>query len=282
MRDAQFQANNLSLHLESPANAVWVNGNLDQLLQVLLNLVLNAEQAVKSCRERGEIWIACGDDREAAWFSVRDNGSGMAPDIRDHIFDPFFTTRPTGEGSGLGLSISYGIIQQHGGTIAMESSVGIGTTVKVRIPLAVIAAAPPLSPEARTAIPPTVGDVAHALVIDDEQGILEMISDALERVKCRATLNLGSAGVEAALAREKFDLVICDLKMPGQNGFEVYKMIHETRPELAERFILMTGNLADAEKYTIELASVTLLQKPFTLMQLREAVEKLLRKDVLA
>ena len=279
LRDTQFQANNISLHLESPANAVWVNGNRDQLMQVLLNLVLNAEQAVKSCRERGDIWVACGDDGEAAWFSVRDNGSGIAPDIREHIFVPFFTTRPTGQGSGLGLSISYGIIQQHGGAIAVESSVGIGTTVKVRMPLEGVAQAPPLPPEARTAIPQTAGDVAHALVIDDEQGILEMVSDALEGVKCRATLHLGPAGVEAALAREKFDLVICDLRMPGQNGFEVYKMIHEMRPELAERFILMTGNLADVENYTIELAAVTLLQKPFTLMQLREAVEKLLRKD---
>jgi two-component system NtrC family sensor kinase len=109
-----------------------------------------------------------------------------------------------------------------------------------------------------------------------------MVSDALERVHCRSTLLEGSAGVEDALANESFDFVICDLKMPGRNGFEVYKLIRDLRPELASRFILMTGNLADAEMYPAELASVSLLPKPFTLARLRDAVEDLLRKHALA
>jgi two-component system NtrC family sensor kinase len=282
LRDYQFQANNISLHVECPTDAVWVNGNADQLMQVLLNLVLNAEQTVKGCRERGDIWIGCGNDSQAAWLSVRDNGSGMTPDVRDHIFDPFFTTRPTGQGAGLGLSISYGIIQQHGGTITVESEVGVGTTIKTRIPLTPMEPGRERPADLLSATQGRNGGVTQALVIDDEQGILEMVSDALVRVKCRATLVLGSAGVKAALERERFDLVICDLKMPGQNGFEVYHMISELRPELAARFILMTGYIADAEKYTMELAAVSLLAKPFTLAQLRKAVESLLGKDAVA
>jgi two-component system NtrC family sensor kinase len=89
-------------------------------------------------------------------------------------------------------------------------------------------------------------------------------------------------GVMAALERDKFDLVICDLKMPGQNGFEVYRLIRKMRPELAARFILMTGNIADAEKYTEELSEIVLLPKPFTLTRLREAVDEMLRKQVMA
>jgi len=282
LRDYQLQANNFSLHVDCPAGPVWVSANADQLMQVLLNLVLNAEQAVKGSRERGDIWIACGDDGQMAWLTVRDNGSGMTPEVRDHIFDPFFTTQPTGQGTGLGLSISYGIIQQHGGTIAVESAVGHGTTIKTRIPLAAKEPVAERPDNSQSASPRTDGVMKHVLVIDDERGILEMMSDALERVKCRATLVLGSAGVRAALEQEKFDLVICDLKMPGQNGIEVYRMIREMRPELAELFILMTGNLADAEKYTAELTAVSLLPKPFTLAQLREAVEELLRKNVVA
>ena len=282
LRHYQLHANNISLHVECPADPAWVNGNADQLMQVLLNLVLNAEQAVKGCRERGDIWIACGDDGQAAWFTVRDNGSGMTPEVSAHIFDPFFTTRPTGQGTGLGLSISYGIIQQHGGTIAVESAVGRGTTIKTRIPLAAKEPVVERPDDSQSATPETDGDVKHVLVIDDEKGILEMVSDALVRVKCRATLVLGSLGVRAALEQEKFDVVICDLKMPGENGIEVYRMIREMRPELAGRFILMTGNLADAEKYTAELEAVSLLPKPFTLAQLRETVEGLLRKDVVA
>lgn len=282
LRDYQLQANNISLHMECPPDAIWVLGNSDQLMQVLLNLVLNAEQAVKGCRERGDIWITCGADGEAAWFGVRDNGSGMTPEVRDHIFDPFFTTRPTGQGTGLGLSISYGIIRQHGGSITVESIVGEGSTMMTRIPLAPKEPAPERPPDSPGATRPANNNVRHALVIDDEQGILEMVSDALERVNCHATAVLGSAGVKAVLDQERFDLVICDLKMPGQNGIEVYRMIRETRPELAARFILMTGNLADADQHAAEIATVSLLPKPFTLAGLRDAVEELLRKDAVA
>ncbi|MGA8221681.1 MAG: ATP-binding protein [Candidatus Acidiferrales bacterium] len=283
LRDYQLQANNLSLHMDCPPAPVWVMADPDQILQVLLNLALNAEQAVKARHERGDIWIACGHDAGSAWFSVKDNGAGMSPEVRDHIFDPFFTTRPPGEGSGLGLSISYGIVHQHSGMITVESALGEGTTVHVSLPLAPKQL--PLPPEQPSAAPPAIQtaampDTKHALVIDDEPGILEMVSDALDRIPCRSTLLPNSASVEAALAHDQFDLVLCDLKMPGRNGFEVYKLIRELRPALAARFILMTGNLADAEKYPEELAAVSLLPKPFTLARLREAVQAMLEKPV--
>ena len=290
LRDYQLQSNNLSLHMDCPSRPVWIVADADQIMQVLVNLALNAEQAVKARSERGDIWIACGGDGEAAWFSVKDNGAGIPPEVVDHIFDPFFTTRPAGEGSGLGLSISYGIIRQHGGTISVKSTLGEGTTASVRLPLA--PKLPPPAPEAEqpvAALPaatsilaePAQRESRHALVIDDEEGILEMVGDALERVNCRATLLEGSVGVEAALLKDNFDFVICDLKMPGRNGFEVYRLIRDLRPELASRFILMTGNLADAEKYADELAAVSLLPKPFTLARLRDAVEDMLRKHAL-
>jgi two-component system, NtrC family, sensor kinase len=286
MRNYQLQANNISLHVTSPPRAVWLNGEPDQLLQVMLNLVMNSEQAVKSCRERGDIWIACGCNGESAWFSVRDNGSGMTPELRDHIFEPFFTTRSTGEGTGLGLSISYGIIRQHCGTIAVESEAGKGTRITAKIP---VAAAEQVAEQAieqpadsQGASEQSSGDEKHALVIDDEHGILELVSDALVRMNCRTTSLSSSAGVMAALERRSFDLVICDLKMPGQNGFEVYRLIRKLHPELAARFILMTGNIADAEKYTEELAEISLLPKPFTLARLRDVVREMLRKPALA
>lgn len=282
LRDYQLHVNNISLHMESPAVAVWVNADADQLLQVVLNLVVNAEQAVKSWRERGDIWIACGEDGQSAWFSVKDNGCGMAPEVRDHIFEPFFTTRTTGEGTGLGLSISHGIIQQHGGTISVRSEVGEGAMITARIPvIAKERTAARIARSATAKAQPNDGAL-HALVIDDEAGILEMVSDALTRMNCKTTALSSSAAVEAALDRGQFELVICDLKMPGQNGIEVYRLIRKLRPELAARFILMTGNIADAEKYTEELAEISVLPKPFTLARLREVVSEMLRKPALA
>jgi two-component system NtrC family sensor kinase len=117
----------------------------------------------------------------------------------------------------------------------------------------------------------------RALVIDDEESILEMVSIALEAMNCRATLLHGSAGVKPALAAGDFDIVISDLKMPGQNGAEVYQFIRENYPTLAQRFLLMTGNLADAENYAAELARVPVLSKPFTIARLRQAVGALLQ-----
>ena len=267
--------------MDCPGNPIWVVADAEQLMQVMLNLVLNAEQAIKSSRERGDIWLACGEDADKAWFSVRDNGCGMAHEILNHIFEPFFTTRPAGEGTGLGLSVSYDIIRQHGGSISVESELGKGSALRVSVPLA-----PKTKPAAKSAAPvpaprpekkprPKTG---HALVIDDEAGILEMVTDGLETLPCRVTTVQDSTAVAAALEHAEFDLVLCDLKMPGQNGFEIYQLLRDTRPQLASRFILMTGNLADAKKYSAELAQVALLPKPFTLASLRDIVKQILAK----
>ena len=316
----QLKADNISLHLSSPHEPIWVFADAEQLTQVMLNLVLNAEYAIKSCRERGDIWLACNAERGSGFFSVRDNGSGMPPEVRDNVFIPFFTSKPTGEGTGLGLSISYGIVQQHNGKISVESAPDHGTTIRVQLPIApdsetkshwtsdtniekefeLSVAAPAASqlqlsdriqaheprdpkpqPEAGSNSPPAKSqEVLSVLVIDDEDGILDMVSAALESMNCRATPLHGSSGVEAALAGGHFDLVISDLKMPGQNGAEIFRFVRENYPRLANRFLLMTGNLADAEKYSTELARVPVLSKPFTITRLRQAVSDLLGKRI--
>lgn len=280
LRNYQLQSDNIALHLEKPIQPVWVIADPDQLLQVLLNLVMNSTQAIKDCRERGEIQIACGSDAHVAWLTVKDNGAGMADNVREHIFDPFFTTKPTGQGTGLGLSISHGIIQQHRGAIMAESKLGEGTLMRITLPLAAEAAPEgQKSPAINRPEKKAQRSEWHALVVDDEKDILEMIEQALERLKCRTTLLLGSGGVEAALDKEKFDLVVSDLKMPGKNGLDIYRMIRAKYPDLANRFLLMTGNLTDADEHDIELAAVPILPKPFTLAHLREAVEQLLHKQ---
>jgi two-component system NtrC family sensor kinase len=251
---------------------------------VVMNLVVNSEQAIKESRERGDIWLACGLQEKNAWFSVKDNGPGIEPQVCDHIFDPFFTTKAVGKGTGLGLSVSHGILRQHGGNITAKSEPGKGTTIRAMLPLA------PDGPDEKPAeVPPSASlekkmeapTGRNILVIDDEPDILEMVTEALEPVGCRTITLLGSQGVDAALAQGNIDLVLCDLKMPGLNGFEVYRLIRGKYPELAGRFILMTGNLADADRYGADIDAITLLPKPFTLARLREAVEEIFRKRTL-
>jgi signal transduction histidine kinase/CheY-like chemotaxis protein len=282
LRGYQLEANNISLHLSAPEKPLWLIGDPDQLLQVMLNMVSNAEQAIKEIRERGDVWLSCGAEGERAWFAVRDNGAGMTPEVHSHIFDPFFTTKPTGQGTGLGLSISHGIIQQHQGAIAVESTPRDGTTFHVSLRLEPVELSSQTdvkvtAPESSRAGKQAVHQTRHVLVIDDENSILEMISAALERLNCRTTLVCGSAGADAALEQPDIDLVICDLKMPGRNGLEVYRLFRGKRPDLDGRFLLMTGNLADADQHAVELASVPILSKPFALARLREAVEQILK-----
>jgi signal transduction histidine kinase/CheY-like chemotaxis protein len=279
LRDYHLRADNISLHVAKPRDPVWVVADPDQLLQVLLNLVLNSEQAIHEDRDSGQIWIDCRAEGDTAHLIVRDDGLGMSSEAREHLFEPFFTTKPPGHGTGLGLSISHGIIQQHKGTILAESAPGAGTTIHIRLPES---REKPTGPtpgnDASTAGAGFASKMRHALVIDDEQGILEMVGDAIERTGCRVTLLQDSREVEAALKKDKFDLVICDLKMPGRNGLAVYQLLRAAHPELASHFLLMTGNLADAEDHAVELAAVPILAKPFTLVRLREAVTQLLAK----
>src|SRR5208282_6083248 len=135
LRDYHLRADNISLHVAKPPDPIWVLADPDQLLQVLLNLLLNSEQAIHESRDRGDIWIDCRAEGGAAHLIVRDDGLGMSSEAREHLFEPFFTTKPPGQGTGLGLSISHGIIQQHKGTILAESAPGQGTTIHIQLPV---------------------------------------------------------------------------------------------------------------------------------------------------
>jgi signal transduction histidine kinase/CheY-like chemotaxis protein len=277
LRAYQLRVDNITLHVDQADRPVWVTADSDQLLQVVVNLVINAEHAIREGGGGGDIWLNCKIVESGAVLEVKDNGTGMAPEVREHIFEPFFTTKPPGSGTGLGLSISHGVVQQHGGTIAAESTAGVGTRMCIELPLSVQAPgkSPPTTDSpgsSKAAAPATI----HALVIDDEEDILELIRYALKPLHCHTTLLRGSAGVKAAMEQNDFDFVICDLKMPGQNGLEVYRLVRGMRRELAQHFLLMTGNLADADDHAAELADVPILPKPFTIARLREAVEQLL------
>ncbi len=273
LRRYQLSANNIALHCELPAEPVWIQADREQLFQVFLHLVLNSEQAILARPHPGDIWFACGLEGEQAWATVRDNGVGIPPEIQAHVFDPFFTTKPTGKGSGLGLSVSHGIIEQHHGSISVESIAGRGTTLRVLLPAA---AAGNEAAQAENVRIPLGTSERRALVVDDEAAIARFITEYLESAGWQCTTLSDSTGVEAALDSRPFDLLICDLKMPGKNGLEILEAVRQKDPELAQRFLLITGNLDDIEtEEAVRRAGVALLRKPFTLEQLGEAVRAL-------
>src|SRR5262249_51711087 len=155
----------VDLRLASQLPRLWADPH--QLQQVVVNLVTNAQQALRDVTAPRRLTLTTGVDaaQTRVTLEVADTGLGMAPDVQAHIFEPFFTTQPLGVGTGLGLSLCRGIIEDHGGTLQCTSQVGQGTTFRVELPVGVIAETPQATPAEEDMLPPRPGTI---LIVDDE------------------------------------------------------------------------------------------------------------------
>jgi signal transduction histidine kinase/CheY-like chemotaxis protein len=286
LRRYQLAANNVRVQYTPARAPIFVKGDTELLLQAMLQLVLNAEQSIRESRQKGEIQLKCDIWDDRARITIEDNGCGIPPEIREHIFDPFFTSRPTWQGTGLGLSICHSVVEQHDGKIDVESEVGRGTTIRVLLPLASmetpsLPAPEPIEPTATDQELAPADPARRFLVIDDEMEILNLVSVVLAKTGATVVTLQDSTHLDSILNSTKntFDAVLCDLKMPGQDGLAVLRTLRERQPALARKFLLMTGNLADADKAQIELEGVRILPKPFTLVNLRAMIGEIVSSN---
>jgi len=254
---------------------VFADGH--QVQQVLLNLVINAEQAMLAASGRGTIVVRTWHDadQECVVLEVNDDGPGIPEDVQPKIFDPFFTTKEVGKGTGLGLTVAYAIVQEHGGRIRLESHSGHGASFYVELPVsgAKLSAAPLV----RGRLPAAAGLVAGGaiLVVEDEA---QLASAVVEALRDAGYLVQHAADGEEALQKVKakpFDLVICDLKMPRVDGKVFYRTLEAAAPRLSKRVIFVTGDVAgtDAETFLKE-SGCRWLAKPFRLSDLLRAVRE--------
>ncbi len=275
-----ISSSGVEVQIDIPEDAPLVPLDRAQMQQVLLNLTLNAVQAMRATGRGGRLRITAEVDGGAR-IRIADDGPGVAPEHRDRLFVPFFTTKEPGEGTGLGLAVSFGIVAAHGGRLTYEPTEGRGATFVIELPLESPDAVQPTSPEPALATaapePPPPPDPDRArprvLVLDDEPSIRRFLAKALAQAGFDAVLT--EAGPEAldAIRGESFDAVLCDHRMAGMSGTDVYQAAAAIRPELATRFVFMSGDVLNPElKAFAEQHGVTLLAKPFELETVRRTV----------
>jgi two-component system NtrC family sensor kinase len=288
LRSYDFTIRNISLDvtLDSHLARVWVDP--DQVQQVFFNVIKNAEQAMIDAHGSGKLTVETSGSESSVRIAIADDGPGIAPEVQRRIFDPFFTTKDAGEGTGLGLTICYSIIDEHGGRIWTENRPtgeadrpeGGGAVFYIELPVG--------SPDERevngrsgengaTTLPPSAISGRRVLVVDDEVSIRLLLHDILRLDQ--HSVALASSGLEAAdlVARERFDIIITDMKMPGLDGASFYRQVRQQDPAQARRIIFITGDTVSPDtRAFLQRVSNPVLAKPFKIGPLRDAIESVL------
>ena len=245
---------------------VW--GSEAKLSQVFLNLLVNAAHAIEEGHaDDNRIEVRTSLDGADVVVEIRDTGGGIAAADRDRIFEPFVSTKPFGAGSGLGLPICKSIVTEHEGDIRVESEVGRGTRVVVRLPAHRVASEEPRdAANAGAAVAPDAAAPAgrgRILVVDDEAPIRAMMKRLLG--KQHEVVAVGSGKEARALldGDRAFDVILCDLMMPSMSGMDLHAWLAERDPALAERVVFVTGGAFTprAAEYLAKVGNLT-LDKP--------------------
>ncbi len=244
----------------------------DQLHQVLLNLIINAQQALQEIPEPRHIEIATAMIGGEIEILVSDNGPGVSADVRSRIFDPFFTTKPQGVGTGIGLAFSLGVVQAHNGRLELLDGPA-GAHFRLRLPVEPCAGSQPDRREPQI----TKGGIGRtALVVDDEPDVAEMVGLFLETEGFSVTVVGDGAHAKHAMAATPFDAIFCDLRMPNTDGPALYDWARETVPAAADRFVFVTGDtLGLSAAHFLERAGRPVVEKPFTRETIRQAIAAL-------
>lgn len=282
LHEHSLRTNGITLDFVPKSDLPLVMGDASQLTQVFLNLITNAEQAIREVRSHGTIRIRLGALGDRVLATVQDDGIGIDRQTLPKIFDPFFTTKRPGRGTGLGLSICLAILREHNGQIEAQPLPDGGTVFTVSLPVArgtELFLAEPISASNSSAgklgANPLLG--CSVLIVDDEQSIRELVSDGMLSRGARVDVAASAEEALCLLDSRTYDAVICDMNLRGIqpdaiSGLEFYQRVtnglgaplNSHKPS----FVFMTGELGERPDAETLPAGVRTLQKPFRISEL--------------
>ena len=251
-----------------------LKGDETRLGQVLVNLLINAAQSIPVGHiESNEITVSARPEGERVVVEIRDTGCGISPELHRKIFEPFFTTKELSSGTGLGLAISRNIVEEHGGTIELESAPGQGSLFRVLLPVR----APDLARPAPAAVAGADlrqrSSPLRVLVVDDDSLVRVVIAQSLAQGYQVTAVASAREALERVRAFEPFEVVLCDLMMPDMTGMSFYEELSKLNPALAERMVFMTGGaFAPEAREFLRRVPVRCIDKPFSADALAEVV----------
>ena len=258
-----------------------VTADSDQIGQVVMNLLVNAQQALAGAQGTRRVRVQTGleprrESREPrVWLRVSDNGPGIPGAARDRVFEPFFTTKPEGVGTGLGLAVSRSLARDHGGDLMLEAATGEGgASFRLSLPisgLAEIDTVPAALPE------PGASLLARVLVVDDESELAEVMRDMLESAGYDVAIAESGAVALELLATARFDAIVSDLRMPDMDGAGLWREVSARHPLVARSMLFVTGDtLSPDARDFLRRSRCASLDKPFSKADLLARVAALL------
>jgi two-component system NtrC family sensor kinase len=272
LHEHSLRRNNVVVDFTPQSGLPGVVGDGNQLIQIFLNLITNAEQAIREVRETGRIQIRLSQYAGKILVTVQDDGVGIRPDALPRIFDPFYTTKRPGGGTGLGLSICLSIVKEHGGTIEAEALPAGGSAFTVYLPSAGVTPGVPMidsgivSLDGQSNLSDALKD-RSILVLDDEESIRMLLEEGLSVQGFQVDT---AATPEAALAlarRRSYDFLLCDLNLSSGgaviSGTQAAELVLAASSDRKPVLIYMTGHLVETPNGDRNLTSPRRLQKPF-------------------
>jgi len=273
MRAYEMRVHNIKVTTSLAHDLPSTMADVSHLQQVFLNIMLNAEQAMVEAHKEGNLVIKTEQKNNSIRISFKDDGPGIASENLSRVFDPFFSTKAIGEGTGLGLSVSYGIIKEHKGRIYAKSKLGKGATFIVELP---IVAKVQQVESAETAVEePRRASRARIMVVDDEPAICQFLSQVLsEEGHNVETINNASAALER-LKCERYSLILLDIRMKGMDGIELYRHMGKIAPSLQRRVIFITGDtLTSNTRSFLDRTKARYIAKPFDAERLKKEINQ--------